>query len=202
MRKFFPSRILIKEITGIIPTRKALKILLITDSLVLLAGATLGPIYALFVEKIGGDLLDASLTGAIFAAAAGITVVLSGKYSDRLKQPEFIVVFGYSVMGIGYLLYILVNSIWFLFLVQIMIGFGEAVYNSPFDALYSRHLPDHHEGEGWGFWEAMNYWVAAIGGVIGGLVVTNLGFNTLFILMASLCFLSAIYVYRLPRQVL
>ena len=46
---------------------KALRILLITNGLVLLTGAMLGPIYALFVENISGDLLDASLTGDFFA---------------------------------------------------------------------------------------------------------------------------------------
>ena len=36
---------------------KAIKILLITNGFILIAGAMLGPIYALFVKKIGGDQL-------------------------------------------------------------------------------------------------------------------------------------------------
>ncbi|MDD1677640.1 MAG: hypothetical protein LUO93_00455, partial [Methanomicrobiales archaeon] len=112
-------RFLFFRVGKLLPSRKALRILLITDSLVLIAGATLGPIYALFVEKVGGDLLDASFAGSIFAVAAGLTVWLSGKYSDRLKQPELVIVFGYGVMGFGYLLYTMVNSIWFLLVVQV-----------------------------------------------------------------------------------
>lgn len=46
--------------------KKQIKILLFTDGLVLVAAAMLAPIYAIFVEKIGGDLLDASLAGAIY----------------------------------------------------------------------------------------------------------------------------------------
>ena len=65
---------------------KSLRILLITNGIVLIAGAMLGPIYALFVEKIGGSLLDASLTGGFFALAAGITTLLAGKFADKHKD--------------------------------------------------------------------------------------------------------------------
>jgi len=67
---------------------KALRILLITDGLVLIAGAMLGPIYTLFVEKIGGNLLDASLSGGIFAFGAGITTLIAGKFADKFKEKE------------------------------------------------------------------------------------------------------------------
>ena len=82
---------------------QALRLLLITNGLVLLAAAMLGPIYALFVEEIGGDLLEASLTGGIFALAAGITTLIAGRYTDKLKENNSLIVsLGYTVMGIGF----------------------------------------------------------------------------------------------------
>ena len=170
--------------------------------MVLLAGAMLGPIYALYVERVGGDLLDASFAGGIFAFVAGTTVLLSGKYSDKLKQKKLIVILGYTIMGVGFLLYTQVNSILFLLLVQVLIGFGEAIYNPPFDALYSEHLDKGKDGTEWGAWEAINYYSIAIGAIMGGFIVTNFGFTPLFVTMALLCFSSALYVYKLPRRVL
>lgn len=82
-----------------------MRILLCTNALVLMVGAMLGPIYALFVEKVGGDLMDASIAGGIFALAAGLATLASGRYSDRIKENELIVVLGYTIMGIGFLLY-------------------------------------------------------------------------------------------------
>ena len=181
---------------------RALRILLVTNGLILLAGAMLGPIYALFVEEIGGDLLDASLAGGIFALAAGITVLISGRYADKIKENELIIVLGYVIMGIGFLLYTQVNSIISLLLIQVLIGFGEAIYTPAFDAQYSKHLNKHKFGRQWGAWEALMYFSTAAGAVIGGFIASYLGFNALFIIMGILSLASALYIWILPRKVL
>jgi len=181
---------------------KALRILLSTNAMILMTAAMLGPIYALFVEKVGGDLMDASIAGGIFALAAGLTTLVSGKYSDKVKENELIVVLGYSIMGIGFLLYFWVNSIIFLFMVQAIIGLGEAIYSPAFDAVYSKHLDGHKSGTQWGAWESMNYFPTAIGAIIGGGLVTLFGFQPLFVIMAMLCFSSALYIYHLKRSIL
>ena len=51
---------------------KQIKTLLLTDGIIILACAMLGPIYALFVQEIGGDLLDAAYAFAVYAFVAGI----------------------------------------------------------------------------------------------------------------------------------
>ena len=181
---------------------KALRILLITNALVLVAGAMLGPIYALFVERIGGNLFDASIAGGIFAFAAGITTYLSGKYADKIKRDERIVAFGYMVMATGFFLYLFVDSIAFLFIVQAIIGFGEAIYSPAFDALYSMHITKQKAGREWGAWESMNYFTLGVGAVVGGFIVSNFGFNSIFIFMGLLCLVSSTYIFRLPKRVL
>ncbi len=181
---------------------KALRILIITNAMVLVAGAMLGPIYALFVEEVGGSLLDASITGGIFALAAGLTTLLAGTFADKIRHDEKIVAFGYMVMGIGFFMYLFVNSIWFLFLVQVVIGFGEAIYAPAFDALYSLHITEKKAGREWGAWESMNYFTIAIGAVVGGLLVSNFGFNIIFIAMGLLCIASSAYIHLLPSRVL
>ncbi|HZJ41704.1 MAG TPA: MFS transporter [Patescibacteria group bacterium] len=181
---------------------KALRILLSTNAMILMAGAMLGPIYALFVERIGGNLMDASIAGGIFAFVAGVTTLISGKYSDKIKENELIIVLGYLIMAIGFFLYFWVNSIVFLFVVQAIIGLGEAIYSPAFDAVYSKHLDGHKSGTQWGAWESMNYFTTAIGAIVGGALVTLFGFQIIFIIMGSLCFSSALYVFQLKRKVL
>lgn len=181
---------------------RGLRILLITNSLILLAGAMLGPIQAIFVGMVGGDLMEAGIASGIFSFVAGITVLLSGRFTDKLKEPELVVVVGYMIMAAGFLSYLFVNSVFLLFLAQVIIGFGDAIYNPAFDALYSKHLDSSKAGSQWGIWEATNYFTAAIGAVIGGIIAKNFGFTPVFISMAVLCILSATYIYFLPRKVL
>ena len=181
---------------------KALRVLLFTNAMVLVAAAMLGPIYALFVEKIGGNLLDASITGGIFALAAGITTLMAGRYADKIKHDERLVAFGYFFMGVGFFLYMFVNSIWFLFAVQALIGFAEAIYSPAFDLLYTKHVCKTKMGSEWGAWEALNYISLAVGAVIGGIIVTTIGFNAIFIIMGVLSVSSAAYIYFVPKNIL
>ena len=63
---------------------KRVKVLLVTNSVILLSVAMLGPIYALFVDEIGGSLLDASVAAGFewglwesmnyFSLAAGAVI--------------------------------------------------------------------------------------------------------------------------------
>lgn len=196
-----------KELTAIFHIKRilfnrALRILLITNSLILLAAAMLAPIYALFVEEIGGDLFAAGLTGSAFAFAAGITVFLIGKYTDKVKRKELIVAFGYFLMGLGFLLCIFVSSIWMLIFAQIVIGLGQAVYGPAFDALYSEHLDKGKTATEWSAWESMYYMSTGIGAILGGFIASQFGFDLLFGLMGVLCFASALYIYHIRGKVL
>lgn len=181
---------------------KAIRILLATNGLILVSGAMFGPIYAIFVEKVGGDLLDASYAFAAFALAGGITTLVSGRYTDKLKDNELIIVLGYFIMGLGYFGYIFVDSIFALLIVQVIIGLGEAIYAPAFDATYSKHLCDSKCGKTWGTWESMNYFTISLGAILGGFLVTFFGFEVMFLIMGLLCISSAAYLFFLPRRVI
>lgn len=170
----------------------ALRILLATNGVIILAGAMLGPIYALFVEEIGGDILDASFAGAVFAVSAGLVSFLMGKAGDDMKNKTWVIAFGYFLIGLSFFLYQFVDSMQTLLLVQLVFGAGEAIYSPMYDGLYSSHLDHGKESSEWGMWECMNYWFTALGALIGGYIAHKLGFDILFIVMSTLCFLAAI----------
>jgi len=182
--------------------RKSLKILLYTNGLVLVAAAMLGPIYALFVEEIWGDLMDASFAGAMFALSAWVTTLLFWRIADSSHQKWQILALGYILMWIWFFSYLFVESIIHLFLVQVLIGLWEAIYSPAFDALYSKHIHKKQSGTEWGIWEAVNYFSLALWAFLWGVLVSKFGFDIIFIIMWTMCFVSSIYIYLLPKKVL
>jgi len=181
---------------------RAIRSMLFADSLLLVATAMLGPLYAIFVEELGGDLLDAGATFAVFSFVAGVVILISGAMGDRAKEPELIIVAGYLITAIGFFAYAFVNSMVALMAVQVIVGVGLAVRAPVFDALFSEHLDKHREGIEWGAWDSMSYFAGAFGAVVGGYIASNFGFTYIFFIMAVLSLISAVYIYSLPRKVL
>jgi len=84
----------------------------------------LGPFYAMFVEKIGGDMLEVGTAFGIFAFVAGITTLVSSRLADSTARDERILSLGYLLVELGFFFYLFVGSVKELFLVQILIGLG------------------------------------------------------------------------------
>ena len=66
--------------------RRILKILILSSFFINLAAGLFGPIYAIFVEEIGGDLLTAGTAYAIFAIASGSLIFMLGKWEDKVNS--------------------------------------------------------------------------------------------------------------------
>jgi MFS family permease len=189
---------------GAIKTNKALRVLLLSNSLILISLGLLVPVYALFVEKVGGSALSAGFTAGALGLTSAIAALLSGKLVDKLspQKTRFVMSSGWFAIGFAVLLYILVDNLMTLFVAQVILGFVKTIAAPAFDTLYARHLDKSSTGQEYGLWEASFFLTAGIGAVLGGIIVDLYGFDGLFIAMAMLAFIAAIYVLSLPKNLL
>jgi MFS family permease len=163
--------------------QKELRILLLSSALFMLAAGLFGPIYAVFVEEIGGDLLTAGTAYSAFAIAAGVIIFFISRWEDHVKHQEKLVILGYALSCVGFLGYLLIKKPLDLFIVQIILGIGEAVGIPAYDGLYSKHLDKGKFVSEWGLWESMNYIVLGISAALGGFLAKTYGFRFLFFIM-------------------
>ncbi len=163
--------------------KKILKYLVFVDAFVIFAAALFVPVYALFVEELGGTALAAGGAWAAFTFTMGIFMFFISKWEDHVKHQEKILVGSYGLMAVSAFFLIFVNQIWQLFLVQGLLGIAEAFNRPVFEGIYSKHLDKGKFISQWGVWSGLGAMFSGIAAIIGGIIVNFFGFRPLFVFM-------------------
>jgi predicted MFS family arabinose efflux permease len=196
----------IRQLLGfILPQRKlnkGLSILIAVNTAMIFILGIFVPFYAVFVQKIGGDIAFVGFSWAVFSIVAGILTLLFGKWQLRVKEQELLLALGYLIRGVVFLSYAFIDSIPQLLLTQVLWGIGVALGTPAFDAVYSSHTDHENSIVQWGQWEGIASIAAGLAALIGGILIQTIGYSAVFMGMSVLSFLLGAYIWRLPRTTL
>lgn len=182
-----------------------LRVLYVSSWLSWFAASLFGPIYAIFVQQIGGDVLDAGIAYAIFSIVMGIFTLLMGKLEEKTFDRRKSLVWGYAILMGATIGYVSVQSPYQLFIVQACMGIGAAINYTAWDALFSHAVEKGKESVEWGTQEGGMQIVAGVAAIAGSFVVATFGFDVLFLGMAfiqSLSIAAALSLFRKRHHVL
>lgn len=153
----------------------------------------LGPLFAVFAQKIGGDLLEITWAWALYLLIAGVVKILVGKLSDGPVQKERLMVLGYALNALFTFSYLFVRTPNQLFLVQIGLGLAVALATPTWEALYALHQNKKKAGITWGLASGEANIAGAVAIMIGGYLVEQYSFSVLFLLMGTVQTLATVY---------
>ena len=176
------------------------RILLIADNLWYFGEGMLGPLFAIFAQKIGGDILDVSWAWAIYLIVTGILIMTFGKLSDKILDKEKLVIAGYALNTLCTFGYLFVSKPWHLFILQVGLGIAVAMATPTWDALYSKYEKPKNAGYAWGLSDGQAQLVSGLAIIIGGLVINYFSFNALFIIMGIIQIIATIYTFKLLKK--
>lgn len=179
---------------------RVIRLLLWLDGFFFFSVGLLGPIYAIFVEQIGGDILDAGITFAVYSVGIGVFAWLVSRLEDRIKYQSTFLLIGYAIRALGIAGYLFVNSPTQLFLVQAVLAVGIALNSPVYDALFSRNVDQDKSARQWGDWEAMQYISTGVSALVGAWIADFFGFRVLLITMFAIAMLSPIVLVLNRRQ--
>lgn len=162
---------------------KQLKLYLTMFSFFVLGETMLGPIYAIFVKDIGGNILDAGIAWSIFMLISGMGVYLMAKIQDRIKKYTKFIIGGYLLISLGFLGYYFVSNVIQLFLVQILMGIGTIIVVPARDSFYTEYLEKKNLASQWAAWESLWFITAGIAALLGAFIANEFGFRFLFLTM-------------------
>ncbi len=157
------------------------------------------PIYAIFVQGIGGDILDASGAIAIFLIVSGVVTILVHRTKWSQEHRTRLMIYGWLIWVLGIAGYFLVSSTATLFIAQVFIALGNAIANPAFDAELDDHTDEKIKSFEWGLFEALQDILGGVAAIVGGLVAAFLGFKTLIVVMivaATLSFVGILHYVR------
>ncbi|TAL43481.1 MAG: MFS transporter [Chitinophagaceae bacterium] len=157
----------------------------------------MGPLFAVFAEKVGGDILDITWAWATYLIITGLFYILVGKLLNNKTYKVKVMVLGYILNALLTFGYLLVDSPFTLFLVQAGLGIAEAIGTPAWDALYAKNLEDNLDSYAWGLSAGQSQIVTGIAFGIGGVITHFISFNALFITMGIIQIAAAIVTAQL-----
>jgi MFS-type transporter involved in bile tolerance (Atg22 family) len=162
---------------------KTIRALLFADITWFFGSGLLGPLFAVFAEKIGGDVFEISLAWAAYLIVLGVLTIYIGKISDKKINKKKLLFFGFLLNAILTFGYLFVSNTLGLLFVQAGLGIAEAFATPTWNALYSEHENKKKDGLEWGMADGLSLFFSGIAIICGGLIVTYSSFSVLFIIM-------------------
>jgi len=181
---------------------KSLRILVTINAALVFVMGMFGPFYAVFVERLGGDIRLIGLSWALYAIVAGILMIFFSRWELRVKEQELLLSLGYFLMSAAFLSYAFMNNIPQLIMTQVLLGIAVAVATPVMDSLYTAHTTREEAIAQWGGRDGFSAIASGVAALIAGVLIQGFGYGTIFMLMAVIMAFLGIYVWRLPREAL
>lgn len=176
---------------------KTAKILLLGANIWYFGEGMLGPLFAVFTERIGGDILDITWAWSTYLAVTGITYILAGKLLSGKNYKRQVLVAGYGLNALFTFGYLFVTSPWHLFFVQAGLGIAEAIGTPAWDAEYAGTVDEKTDTYAWGLASGQSQIVTGVAVVCGGMIVHHISFHALFIIMGIIQVIATIIQARI-----
>ncbi len=160
----------------------------------------LGPLYAIFSEKVGGDILDLTWAWSAYLVCTGCCYIMVGKLFNRRGYKVQMMVVGYTLNALLTFCYLFVQHPLQLFFLQVGLGIAEAIGTPLWDTLYASSLHRDHETYAWGLSSGQSQIVSGLAFAIGGLLAYYFSFELLFISMGVVQLIAAAVTAQLLRK--
>lgn len=179
---------------------KKIVLLLIFVDIIFTFGAGLyGPIYAIFVNQIGGDILEAGMSWFIFMVVMGTLEIPFGKMADRYSKKMLLAV-SYALATFVIFSYMFITNIFELFVLQVIVGVAFAIGDPAWEAWFAGVIQKNQRGFSFATFHALSSYSQAGAALAGGFLAQFLGFQVLFLVGGIVGLFSVILTLTLREE--
>lgn len=158
------------------------------------------PVYAAYVEELGGNVVDAGLSWSItLIVFGGLAIILSRAQAHSNNKLWYLVI-GYLLSALSSALFAVARSPEMLYLVQFIRGFSWAMVSPVWDSFFSKYVDKRRATLEWGYYEGGWSIAMGVGSAVGGILLAFSSFQTLFFASFLLNVFSALIVFLYRRE--
>lgn len=172
-------------------------ILLFANYLYMAGVGLLSPIYALYVLDINGNEFIAGASWSLYLVVAGLVMIFFSKFQDLAKSYKPFLVAGYSLAAGSTLMYLIIDSVAELFILQFIHAIGIGLLTPSLRAAYTLLQNQKQKAHEWALFDGGLFILQGIAALIGGTLLALFGFTSLFLFMGVLQVVATLMVSRL-----
>ncbi len=185
-------------------SNKALKILIISDTIFFSGMALVEVVFSVFIVTNipHGSVINLGVGNAIFMLGILISEPLLSKFYDQDKDGKrtyYGFLIGNLLKSALRLLFVAIHSVNMFYTVYFVLGIVHSIEYPAFSKLFTSHLDRGYESSDWGFKD----FFVSLGKIftffVSGYIATYLGYNFLFVLSSAIMFISGVlipFVYK------
>lgn len=163
----------------------------------------LTPIYAFFIQNIGGGIMEASWAIAVYSIITGLATILIHRITWSHAHKLTFLWVGWFLWLSSVAIYFIMTNVYFLYISQILNALGTAMSEPIFDAEFSDKIKEDPLG-GWALFEGVTSIFTGVASIVGGLIASKFGFSVLIPVMIGVAFISFLtiiyYIYSLRQH--
>jgi len=180
---------------------KIIKLLMLSDVLILTSFGLTNPILAIFFKEdlIGGTIFTAGLASTIFLLTKCAIQLPFSRYIDHHNYHHRVnlLIIGTFLIALVPFIYIFFKTISSMFVAQIIFGIGSGLSYPAWLGLWSTHLDKHKESFEWTLYSTFTGLGTAVTAAGGALLASKFGFNTAFTIVGIVSVLGGVVLLAL-----
>lgn len=157
----------------------------------------LSPIYALYVLKIDGNEFIAGASWSLYLVTAGLIMLFFSKKEDLAKSYKPFLMSGYGIAALSTFMYLIINSVPQLFLLQFVHAIGIGLLTPSLRAAYTHLQNKKQKAHEWALFDGGLFILQGLAALTGGALLSLFGFTVLFIFMGTIQLVSAVLVTKI-----
>jgi len=181
------------------------KLLIISDIFVLTGFGLIDPILSIFIKwnLVGGTIFAAGAASMLFIITKSIVQMPFSRYVDkhgRISRIKGLIIGTFLVSSVPFI-YVFSNNIVFIYIAQVIHGFGSGLAFPSWMGLWSKNLNEEQRSFEWSLYSTLIGIGTGLSGLIGAEIAELFGFTYTFLMVGIMSIIGCVVLFGLERKV-